>query len=84
MPEQAVLEYIAPQISYLPQVTPEPVASLASLRPAPHRDAGLVALRAEALGLVPYCGPAKPYPLWPLLIIAGVAVAYLYAGLVLL
>jgi hypothetical protein len=50
---------------------------LAALRPAPRRSPVLVALRAEALGLEPHRKPAKPYSLWPLLIIVGVVVAYL-------
>lgn len=58
---------------------------LAFERPAPHRAPDLVARRAAALALVPHEAPTgRGYPIWPLLIIAGVCAAYLYVGLVVL
>lgn len=60
-------------------------------RPAPHRDAELVAFRAAVLGLQAHEAPeAKPgawpvaYWIWLVLIIVVLPGAYLYAGLVVL
>lgn len=54
---------------------------LTALRPSPRRDFAVVAARAEALGLTPHRVP-RAYRLWPILITAGVAIAYLVVALV--
>lgn len=77
MPDQALDEYVEVQVARFPSSRVPDNA----VRPAPRRAPELVALRAAILGLRPH-QPAKPYPLWPLLIILGVALAYLYVGLV--
>lgn len=54
---------------------------LADLRPAPRRAPELVALRAEALGLVPMPRSTSWISRsWPFLISAGLPVAYLAAA----
>lgn len=56
---------------------------LADLRPSPRRAPELVKLRAEALGLIPTPAPIPHrYRVWPFLITAAGAGAYLYVGLV--
>lgn len=51
-------------------------AELAQLRPAPRRDADLVARRARARG----CASSRSSRIWPILITGGAVASYLTAA----